>query len=895
LHEASGSLALDWPLTGRDVTLRRLVANLVRNDGHGVLLVGDEGVGKTRLALELAEAARQAGRAVEIVQAAPSSVELPFAALAHLLAVPLASAGQPQLMATLLAELRQRTTPAGPLVLLVDDVQHLDEQSAIVIQQAAVHAKAWLVMTLQRAAQLPLPLTSLLKDHQLQHIEVGPLTRHAADQLIERALGGPVTGLTRGELWRRSRGNPLYLREIIAGGLDAGTLSHEGGIWRAEAGALAPSGRLGELVRQRLGRLTGGQRAVVEAIAVADVVDLAVADAIGGAGAVEALEQRQLVSVERSGNRVAARFRHPLYGEVVAAGLAQASRRRIMLVLADHLERAGARRVDDVLRLALWRLDGGGSPSGALLVSAAGRALAMFDAGLAERLARAAVSNAGAPFAAHLLLGRALAGQQRVEEADAELTAAGQCAATGAEIAQAALARANMLYFRAGRMAEAASVLAGALAKVGEGSWRDEIESLLTLFRAAAGELPAVAAAGQRLIEREDVLPRALVHTLVYSSIANIMLGHISEARRHVAVGLRYESAVGEELPLSGQMLRINAAIGHAYAGELRRGLELGRAGHKQAADAGADELAAMWGMTMAESQLLVGQVEASLRSILGALVITRRRDPFWVRGIAASVACIAACWLARPEQARQLWREVNDNDLARDVRTRIWFDRATLWLGWATGSPADPVAAAVDAARRAERDTHHVWAAWLLHDALRLGADQATARTLAEELQRLAADIEGGLVAAMAHHAAAMAAGDGVGLERAASDFDRLDSRLFAAEAAAHAQRVYLRAGKERLARVAAARATMLAADCSGVRTPALLGVSSAPLTDREAEVAQLAAAGLPSRELAERLGISVRTVDNHLSEIYAKLGIGGRRELPDVLGVAAQVEQAE
>jgi DNA-binding CsgD family transcriptional regulator len=51
--------------------------------------------------------------------------------------------------------------------------------------------------------------------------------------------------------------------------------------------------------------------------------------------------------------------------------------------------------------------------------------------------------------------------------------------------------------------------------------------------------------------------------------------------------------------------------------------------------------------------------------------------------------------------------------------------------------------------------------------------------------------------------------------------------------------------------------------------------------LTFREREVALLAAAGLSSRQIADRLVISRRTVDNHLQRAYRKLGISRREDL--------------
>ena len=56
------------------------------------------------------------------------------------------------------------------------------------------------------------------------------------------------------------------------------------------------------------------------------------------------------------------------------------------------------------------------------------------------------------------------------------------------------------------------------------------------------------------------------------------------------------------------------------------------------------------------------------------------------------------------------------------------------------------------------------------------------------------------------------------------------------------------------------------------------------------------MAASGLPSRAIAARLVVAVRTVDNALGQVYAKLRIGGRDELaPDLhgAGCAAPLEQ--
>jgi DNA-binding CsgD family transcriptional regulator len=72
--------------------------------------------------------------------------------------------------------------------------------------------------------------------------------------------------------------------------------------------------------------------------------------------------------------------------------------------------------------------------------------------------------------------------------------------------------------------------------------------------------------------------------------------------------------------------------------------------------------------------------------------------------------------------------------------------------------------------------------------------------------------------------------------------------------------------------------------ARCDLLRTPALRTVRPS-LTNRERQVAELAADGAKSREIADRLYLSPRTVENHLQRVYAKLGVNGRQALAPAL----------
>ena len=61
--------------------------------------------------------------------------------------------------------------------------------------------------------------------------------------------------------------------------------------------------------------------------------------------------------------------------------------------------------------------------------------------------------------------------------------------------------------------------------------------------------------------------------------------------------------------------------------------------------------------------------------------------------------------------------------------------------------------------------------------------------------------------------------------------------------------------------------------------------GGSVAPLTARERDIARFAAAGASNREIATRLELSIRTVENHLQRAYEKLGVTSRAELSTAL----------
>ena len=174
--------------------------------------------------------------------------------------------------------------------------------------------------------------------------------------------------------------------------------------------------------------------------------------------------------------------------------------------------------------------------------------------------------------------------------------------------------------------------------------------------------------------------------------------------------------------------------------------------------------------------------------------------------------------------------------------------------------------------------------AARLLHDMARLGDPHGALR----RLQRIEASTESPLIRARSAHVAALAGSDGAALDDVATTFEGIGARLLAAEAAAAAGQAFQRVGERRRATALAHRASQLLDGCEGAKTPAVAELEHlSPLTAREREIALMAATGVATKVIAERLFLANRTVDNHLQRIYAKLGIPGRRQLADALGV--------
>jgi hypothetical protein len=407
-----------WPLVGRSDEISQLKASI--SGRRGAVIIGPAGVGKTALAGVGIEFARDVGMSVALVAGTEAARPYAFGAFASLLHRDSDLVGPESHADQLRRYMHELLDDAGqrPLLVFVDDAHLLDDGSASLVHQLSQAGAATVlacVLSSGRAGQPGVdPMVVLWKDYGAARIELGPLDGEAIEDLLLAVLGGPVDTVSLRQLAERSLGDPLFLHELVAGALASGSLRDEAGIWRLRGGLL-PTARLVDMVTTRLGTLSETERHALELTALGEPLAQPALDQLADAAAIEALEDGGLISSRMDGRRLQVCLAHPVYGDVVRAGINPRRRR----VLARELAEASrGRRQDDTLLLASLRLVGGDGSS-ELLLAGAKAACERRDYELTERMARAAVDS-GEGFEARLLAAEATHRSGRHEQAAAD-------------------------------------------------------------------------------------------------------------------------------------------------------------------------------------------------------------------------------------------------------------------------------------------------------------------------------------------------------------------------------------------------------------------------------------------------------------------------------------------
>ncbi|CCH87016.1 Regulatory protein (modular protein) [Modestobacter italicus] len=844
-----------WPLTGRDEELRR-VAAAIRSGEVGIVVAGPAGVGKTRLAREALAVAGHRAATVVWAHGSTASRPFPLGAFAGLLDVPAGDAAG-TIGRALDALARQQ-----PLVLAVDDAHLLDVHSAIVLHRVVLRRLAPVLVTLRTGEPAPDTVTQLWKDDHLPRLDLAPLDAAQTSGLVARVLGGPVESAAARRLWTLTQGSPLFLRHLLAGEVSAGRFTPASGIWRwTSEPAISPE--LVDLLERQIGGLAPGVQDVVDVVALAEPVSVPTLRALTSPADLEQAEDRGLVRTDG----LVARLAHPLYGEVRRAAMGTLRARRLRGQVARTLDAA-----PDPIPRAVLTLDSDLPPDPALFLAAAGAAIRVYDLPLAERLARAAAVP-GDP-AARLVHASVLSWLSRGEEAETILGHLGASAPDAATRALAHLHRTGNLLWTMGRPDEARQALAAAEAT---GAAPVHVTAMSLALTAACGGIRPVLARGRALLH--DELPDDLARVLVASAVSAVaaVTGDTGLLDEAASLGGLTADRVPTVIPGFG--LADSHVLGHRLAGSPHRADEQAR--RLQAASADLPGPARLMGLVVAgHAALAGGRVRAALpllREAWAGLAGSGHEFGFRCRTLLATAAAQAG----QPASAAPLLAGIV---AGQHPAYRLYEPDDLLALAWgaaAEGATTEALGRAAAAAALARETGALAYEVLAWQTAVQFG--DATAA-----LPRLADLAEvGPRAAAACAHARAWADQDGEALLEAARAWARLGDLVAAGDAAAQAADVHRRRARPGSALSAAARAEELARR-SGARTPALsVAARPLPLTSREREIAALAARGLSNRDIAERLTVSVRTVEGHLYRAGRRLGVSTRTALADVLGV--------
>jgi DNA-binding CsgD family transcriptional regulator len=869
-----------WPLVGRAGQLSRVIGAM-DGDADGVLLAGPAGVGKTRLAFECVNVAAARGYATAHVRANRSTATIPYGAFAGLLPPASRAAESRGDLLRSFAEAVLDHAGGNHLLLVVDDAHDLDEASAALLLHLVVGGGVFPLVTVRTGEPAPESVVMLWKDELLERIEVPPLTVADIAMLTSDVLGGPVDGSTVHALWTTSGGNVLFLRELIIAAVESGTLADTRGIWRLQ-GSLAASPRLTELVRMRLGTLDDDERHALEVVSVGEPVPLPDLESLADRACIERLESRALVDVEATDSSRQVRVAHPLYGEVLRAELPASRYERICRELSDSLEGSGALSAEDALRVAVWRLESGDSGHAELLMAAAHQAAFEFEFRLARRLARAAW-DAGAGVEAGALLGVMLDTLGEHEDAEEVLRAAQSGARTENEQARIAEARCGNLFRGLGRAEEADDLMRAAERAITDQDLRDELVAQRAVHTVFSADMNAALALAEPLIDEARHPARVVTKAALAVGTAFALAGRTADAIRVADRAFELRIELGDQVQMAGPGVYLVArALALAEAGRLDEAEATAQAGYDGAVESQVLEGQGWFTVMLGRIALLQGRPVTASRWLREAAVLwdelVHPSARWGFGGLAHALALTGD--LEGAEAA------ISDLDAEPPTPIRMMdvdIERGRAWFTWFRSEHVRALGMLRAAGEFGVENGQFALAAGAFHDLARLGE----AAEAVEQLERVAEHVDGELMPARVAYATALAKGDAPGLDAACDAFEALGGWLYAAEAANQSSILYDREGLLRRAAASAQRARALGGRCEGARTPALeTGSEPVALTKRELEVAMLAVRGLTSREIADTLVVSARTVENHLQRAYEKLGVSGRSELPDALG---------
>ena len=851
----------------------------------GAYLVGRAGVGKSRLVDAVAANAEKAGRAVVRVRATAGSSELP-------LGVFLTQLGASERQLTpMFAEIRERLLEQAdgrPLLVCVDDVDLLDDASAVLVHQMVATGDAKLLATLRLGRLAPGEVVDLAQRGEIRRIDIEALDRAGTAAVAEDVLGRVIDQRSHDKLWAATHGNALFVRELLLGAAERDQIFD--GPDGAVLGELPVSSpRLIDAVRSRLAQLDPELHRALVHLAFAEPCGPAELASVATDDQLATLETAEMVSTTVDQRRLVLRLGHPLYGEVLRSGTPLLQRRAVLAQLARDLQATGARRRADAVKLARLAVDGGVEADPSVLLRAAAIMFHTGDFVLAERVARRVHDTVPSFFSASRVA-NCLVDLGDEEGLQALLPEWENLAVTTGQRLAVRTLQLQFEFWIRGDGDRVGEVTQQALDELAADGIDPGSDRFVAEFDGTRCVLAMMSGDHRRALELADPLIArgadvAMLRGAGASSRALTTVGRPLDGIDRVTSAIDAFSVVGNEGSRQAERILLNVrAWCRIQAGDL----DGARADSRQAMHEASDDLQRLIGLlTEATAEVLAGRPSTALDVLAQTATIpyqrTRSMSPRWLH-VLTLFAAASAGDVDTADIAEHHYRSDTHPARLLDVYADIGAVRRLV----AAGYPEDARDAARTAmtARGAAGDV--VGEMFLAYELCRLDR----AEEVVNRMNDLATDTQGELLPTMARHARSIVADDPDQLSDTAEHFASSGLHLYASEAAAHASEASRRAGDQRAASRSLNRAAELRLLCDGVVSQApILDAGPVVLTRREREIAMLAAQGLASKEIGERLFISRRTAENHLAKVYDKLGVRTRAELSRLLdgGVAA------
>lgn len=856
-------MARQWQMLDRPAEFDAISRALTDPGSGGVVLVGPAGVGKTTLARSVVATLPSE---VHWIACTESARSIPLGVFAH--QVPPSGSRDPL---ALVASARESLLGQPNTTIGVDDAYLLDDLSATLVHQLAVEGAARFVATVRSGEPVPDAVTSLWKDGYLKRFELAPLPKQQSVALVETVLGGRLEGLSADVMWNSSGGNPLFLRHLVEGAVDAGTLTEVSGVWQLRGSTVISSG-LASLLANRLDRATAEVMTTLKLLSLCEPCDIDTLCALAGEEAVDAAEEQGLIRITRDGVQLNARFSHPLYGEVVRQRTGTASARRLRGTIVTALRDRPADTSAARIKLAQLFVGSDQVPDTNLLITAAKDAISLSNIPLGEQLARTALEHDGGLRAAEVL-SRALMWQGRPAEADAILAGFDPAGLDELELVQWGIPRVSILFWSMGAVAEAHSVMRILADRVEHPALRLVVQATSAALAVHENRIDEGLAIAEAVLSDPDAPKQAFEFAAFSAGLAMPVAGRGDEFEPIAAKSRAQQKSTDGMIKV---MVRYGDVLSLTTVGQLDL----------------ADERAADYATFSSSGQRLGWAIA---RITAGVVATYRGRFPDAISAIEQALAALAAeaslPWrlparlllvksysaLGDVERAARVLAEAAEHGGPSVAIHEPQALIARSWLAAAEGSERSSLDLARAAAELAHRAGQYAVEGEALHHLARLGD-----RGVAGRLRSLQNRIAGPLADLYTRHAAAVSTSDGAALDSVSAAFEDAGFLLSAADSAAQAAAVHHRTGDRRRNSESAARALRLAALCGGAVTPAVRAAAAPlPVTSREREIAAMVAAGLTNREIADRLVVSVRTVEGHIYRACIKLDVTDREEL--------------